>query len=186
MKKFLKITAAILTIGLAATFSQPAYAGQLATGNATISWDASTFYYPSSCSSFTFSYTNGPQVNFGNIKVKNKYGDTLGAQMTSGAQGNAAMQICNMHATPSDAPFTVEFEVHQKYSGGGDGSTSVVSSPLVFLQRGSSSAQSPAANNSNAPVTGQLIYVCVNKKNFSVVRSTGKSCASGWILKSFR
>jgi hypothetical protein len=193
MNKFSKVFTALLAVVLSTLYVQPANAGELATGGSTITWDEGTFYYPSSCSSFVFKYTNGAKVNFGVIKVKNKFGDSLGSEMTSGAQGSASMQICSSGATAETAPFTVQFEVKQKYSEGGDGSASLVSAPLVFQQRNATPPKTQTPQPSVAPsapaqtpTTGNAIYVCINKKQFTVKRTIAKYCSSGWVLKSFR
>jgi hypothetical protein len=185
----------VLLLGVVFGFTPSAQAGELSTNGATVSWDDATFYYPSGCSQFRLNYSLAPSVLIVDIAVTNKFGDNVGSTLIlgSGTQGSKTLQICRSSATPQLAPFTMSMEVQQSHSSG-DGSTSVVSSPLVFLSRDGAvtPTPTPTPTATSAPIasptpTQTKIFVCVNKKNFSVKRApSSKKCSKGWVLKSFK
>jgi hypothetical protein len=190
-----KIQSGLLVVLLALSsmaIGTSANASELSTNGGTISWDTTKFFYPSGCSSFNFSYSIASSVNFASIRILNKFGDVVGSQgiYGSGTTGSTSMQICNTGVSPNQAPFEISLRVVQKISTG-DGSESVVSSPLTFLSRNSSPAPiattpppSTVPQNSNINIGTAL---CVSKKTLNVKLAPATLvCPRGTVLRALK
>jgi len=120
-----------------------ANAGQLSTAGASISWDDTTFYEPSSCTSYTFTYTATNKVLFANIKITNKFNDEVGGTIFSGPNsGKASVQVCTGKDL-SGAKVVLKVTGSVIYGGTDD----IVSTPITFLSR----SGSPTASSTPAP-----------------------------------
>ena len=128
----------ITTISLFAVTA--ANAGQLSTAGASISWDDSTFYEPSACTSYTFNYTASNKVLLADIKITNRFNDEIGSTTFFGPNsGRASVQVC----TGKDLSGT-KVVLNVKGSAVYGGTDDIVSAPITFLSRGGSSTVSPA------------------------------------------
>ena len=136
-----------------------ANAGQLSTAGASISWDDSTFYEPSSCTSYTFSYTATNKVLIGEIKITNRFNDEVGSMSFFGPNsGKISVQVC----TGKDLSGTkVVLKVTGSASYGG--TDDIVSTPITFLSRSGSTTASttpaPTVTVTATPAPAQTVYV---------------------------
>lgn len=183
MKKLLAKKAILLSgsLGLAImltsmSLGNAAYAGQLSTNGASITWDESRIYYPTGCSSIAIGYSLDSTVLIADVSIINAFGDEVGSTllMGEGTSGSSGLQVCNFDVKPTGAPFQIVLEVQQSYVSG-DGSSSIVEMPFSFLTR-----------NSSAPVSSRT-FVCVKKSNFKIKKApASRFCNSGWVLRSFK
>ena len=117
-----------------------ANAGQLSTAGASISWDDTTFYEPSSCTSYTFTYTATNKVLFADIKITNKFNDEIGGTIFFGPNsGKASVQVC-AGKDLSGAKVVLKVTGSASYGGTDD----IVSTPITFLSRSGSPSTTPA------------------------------------------
>ena len=117
-----------------------ANAGQLSTAGASISWDDSTFYEPSSCTSYLFTYTATNKVLFADIKITNKFNDEVGGTIFFGPNsGKASVQVCTGKDL-SGAKVVLKVTGSASYGGTDD----IVSTPITFLSRSGAPSTTPA------------------------------------------
>ena len=141
-------TLRLLLIGLLITTTSlvavsVANAGELNTAGASISWDDSTFYVPSSCTSYNFSYSATNKVLIADIKITNKFNDEVGSAIFFGPNtGKTSVQVC----TGKDLTGT---KVVLKVTGSAifGGTDDIVSTPITFLSR----SGTPSASSTPAP-----------------------------------
>jgi hypothetical protein len=141
-------TLRLLLIGLLITTTSlvavsVANAGELNTAGASISWDDSTFYVPSSCTSYNFSYSATNKVLIADIKITNKFNDEVGSAIFFGPNtGKTSVQVC----TGKDLTGT---KVVLKVTGSAifGGNDDIVSTPITFLSR----SGTPSASSTPAP-----------------------------------
>jgi hypothetical protein len=140
MKTFRLFLVGILITTTSLLAVSVANAGQLSTAGASISWDDSTFYMPSGCTRYNFSYTATNKVLLANIKITNKFNDEVGSTTFFGPNsGSVSVQVCsNNDLTGTKVDLVVR---GSSTYGGTDG---IVSTPITFLSRSSSPAATPA------------------------------------------
>ena len=137
-------TLRLLLVGLLITTTSlfavsVANAGQLSTSGASISWDDSTFYVPSGCTRYNFTYSATNKVLLANIKITNKFNDEVGSTTFFGPNtGSVSVQVCaNNDLTGTKVDLVVR---GSSVNGGTDG---IVSTPITFLSRSATPTASP-------------------------------------------
>lgn len=116
-----KIFAFALVATLVLVNVESASASEATDGTTTVTWDESSMYVPSGCSSFTFNYTsNATRLYFSNIVLVNAYGDNLGQSLTfNKPSGTTSIQVCyNKDFTPP-----LKLRLGTEVSGGSWGTT---------------------------------------------------------------
>ena len=77
-RKFL--TALIVSVlSVPTALPQPAFAADFEFLGLTVSWDEGTFYQPSGCTYYTFSFRKTQKIS-AMLRIDNRYGDILGAE----------------------------------------------------------------------------------------------------------
>jgi hypothetical protein len=117
-----------------------ANAGQLSTSGASISWDDSTFYVPSGCTRYNFSYSATNKVLLASIKITNRFNDEVGSTTFFGPNtGSVSVQVCSNNDL-SGTKVDLVVRGSSTY-GGTDG---IVSAPITFLSRSATPTVTPA------------------------------------------
>jgi hypothetical protein len=138
--KLMRLLLASLLIAISSVFFlSNANAGQLSAAGASISWDDSTFYEPSACTSYTFNYTASNKVLLADIKITNRFNDEIGSTIFFGPNsGRVSVQVC----TGKDLSGT-KVVLNVKGSAVYGGTDDIVSSPITFLSRSGSPSTLP-------------------------------------------
>jgi hypothetical protein len=161
--KTLRITLVGLLISITSIFAvTSANAGQLSVANASITWDDSTFYVPSSCTSYVFSYTATNKVLLADIKITNQYNDEVGSTIffggSTGKSGTTSVQVC-ANKDLSGAKVVLKVSGSATY-GGTDG---LVSTPITFKSRSgtptATSTPAPTVTVTATPAPAPTVYV---------------------------
>jgi len=105
-----------------------------------ISWDDSSFYIPSGCTSYVFTYTATSKVLLADILITNKFSDKIGSTTIFGPNtGKTSVQVC------SGNDFTgTKVSLDIKGSAVYGGTDDVVSTPIAFLSRSATPTTTPA------------------------------------------
>lgn len=138
--KLLRLFLASLLIAISSVFFlSNANAGQLSAAGASITWDDSTFYEPSACTSYTFNYTASNKVLLADIKITNRFNDEIGSTIFFGPNsGRVSVQVC----TGKDLSGT-KVVLNVKGSAVYGGTDDIVSAPITFLSRSGSPTTAP-------------------------------------------
>lgn len=162
MKFFRLILALVLSFSGVVVAATPASAAEISAIGGRVSWDASTFYAPTSCSSFNFDYVNGTGIRLleFSMEIKSRFGDKLADQsvigMPAGTSGRWSTQICKSALTDGAGPYIVSLHVEDY-----NGSVRTAESQLTFLSRGGTSTApsqpAPPQNSSPAVTSVEVI-----------------------------
>lgn len=144
MKRLIAIVLASLLSAIGVVgISQPARADSLDVIGATVTWDASTLYEPTGCSSFNFSYQNGSGIRLLQLEfqIKSKYGDSIAREsqigINAGTSGQWRVQVCRSALVDGLGPYQTQLAI-EDYSG----SSRVVNGTLSFRARSNGAAPS--------------------------------------------
>ena len=182
-------TLRLLLIGLLITTTSlvavsVANAGELNTAGASISWDDSTFYVPSSCTSYNFSYSATNKVLIADIKITNKFNDEVGSAIFFGPNtGKTSVQVC----TGKDLTGT---KVVLKVTGSAifGGTDDIVSTPITFLSRSgtpsASSTPAPTVTVTATPAPAPTVTVTATPAPAPTVTVAAKSTFSDFDVQS--
>jgi hypothetical protein len=159
MKKISLILTSIFIVSTSLVAVPNANAGQLSAADTSISWEDSTFYEPSSCTSYIFSYTASNKVLYAEIAITNMFNDRIGSTTVFGPNsGKSSVQVC----TGKDLRGTrVVLTVRGSavYGGVDD----IVSTPITFLSRTSTPLKSPTPTPTvtvtAAPSAAPTVYI---------------------------
>ena len=125
-----------------------------------ISWDDSSFYIPSGCTSYVFTYTATSKVLLADILITNKFSDKIGSTTIFGPNtGKTSVQVC------SGNDFTgTKVSLDIKGSAVYGGTDDVVSTPIAFLSRSATPTTTPApiATVTAKPVPAPTVTVTAN------------------------
>lgn len=140
--KHLKILLAFVVAGSAAIMpAVPANSAEISVVGGKLSWDETSFYAPTGCSSFSFNYENGTGIELleFSMEIKSRYGDVLAWDsvigMPAGVTGTWSVQICKSDLTDGLGPYSVTLHVEDFY-----GSVRLAQGQLVFQSRSGSPA----------------------------------------------
>lgn len=151
--KFLKFfLSVILAFTSIVVFNAPSRAAELSVSGGQLSWDESTFFEPTGCSSFTFNYFNGTGIRLLQFKmeIKGRFGDKLTDRsvigMPVGVTGAWSVQICKHQLTDGLGPYTVSLQVEDY-----NGSVRSTQGQLFFKSRTATATPTPTPTPTITP-----------------------------------